>query len=959
MDKNFSRHLRRGMEILRRQGLKAFLNKVKVKISERQTSFTVPVNEEILTYKSVDQSQKADLLAENDHFLAVHLHLYYEDLLPEFVRALSNVPVSFDLFISIQDRKEENEKHIALVKEGCKTVSNLRSLEVLAAQNRGRDIAPMYVLFAKELRSYRYVLHMHSKKSLYTGTEQEDWRQYSVNTLIGSREKAERLLQFMESHPEIGLVYPERFDEMAPEAYGWLSDGSVGKAFLESLGVPFHGGVFLYPAGSFFLVRNEAIRQIWDRWLTYEDFEAENGQTDGTLAHVLERAVSLIARFNGYHEAILSDKRKEIHIDRDRQTFEPVFRRNLNHILLDLSAYDVISFDIFDCLLTRPLYHPGDLFLLMEEKNPCLPKGFAEARLAADREALSRFGAKTDLSLIYQILKKELSISAQEADALQEEEVSLESSLLKPRRDMVRLYQTLLENGKRLILVSDMYLPPEVMEPILAQNGITGYEHLYLSCREGHRKDDGSLWDQVLSDYQGLLLAHIGDNQQSDWQMLSDRKEKTTWIMNPRDEEEIDGKAEIRQAAEKVTDPVERSILMGIYCNMGAYNSPFSMSIDGQFRFQDPYTFGMTVFGPLIYEYLTWLHERARGLGIKRIAFLAREGYLFRQIYEEIYGKEALPSIYLLTSRRAVSVAAIRSEDDILEILRRDYDGSLRNLLISRLGLPEDEAEKIQDRQMHFRIGAVDDDFDRTIADIRHLFPGILANAREERKEYLDYLKKELWGKPDDNLKNASGGDIDENTETIDEKTLSQILLVDIGYAGTIQYWMSRLLKKPLAAAYLGVIQENPRLKELHCSVEAMYRDDNRKENNNFIDVIKRSQLYLESVLQAPYGQLIHFKNGCPIYRKEKKPGREIQKLQQGMKDYAKLRSSLEGCRYGSMNALPKETKEESRTFVETVYCTCLKEPLTANLSGIFSVEDNYSQDASLHLDPRSGKWVI
>ena len=37
MNKNQLRHLRRGLEIIRRQGFFAFVNKVKVKLAERRT----------------------------------------------------------------------------------------------------------------------------------------------------------------------------------------------------------------------------------------------------------------------------------------------------------------------------------------------------------------------------------------------------------------------------------------------------------------------------------------------------------------------------------------------------------------------------------------------------------------------------------------------------------------------------------------------------------------------------------------------------------------------------------------------------------------------------------------------------------------------------------------------------------------------------------------------------------
>lgn len=946
MDNNFDRHLHRGIEILRRQGLAAFMNKVKVRLAERRASFIMPENDSYLSYAELDQEECPAISNPPDKFLAVHLHLYYEDLLDEFVEALSKVQVNFDLYISIRDWGTESERHKAVIQDKCREIPCLHHLEVRTTDNRGRDIAPMYVLFGKELSTYKYILHLHSKKSLYTGKEQGGWRQFSVNTLIGSTKESCRLICLLENHPEIGLVYPERYEGMPAEAYSWLSCEEKGKAFLESLGIPFRAGIFLYPAGSFFLVRSDAIRQIWNRQLQFQDFDEEEGQTDGTLAHVLERVISKVVRFNGFHEAILSRDREKVFIDWDKECFLPAFRKDEKNLKLDLSSYDVISFDIFDTLLTRRVYHPTDIFDLLEATSN--KRFLAQNRIDAETESTSIFGKKTSIRQIYSTLRKSMHWSEEEMNDYLQEEINLERELLSPRRDMVDLWNALREEGKRLILVSDMYLPRDIIEDILSKNGISGYEALYISCEEGLRKDDGSLWEKVLSDYRGQNLAHVGDNLQSDWQELSDRNEKTCWIMNPRDEERIDGPSACET---KINDPVMQSILKGLSCNLGAYNSPFALSMDGQFRFHDPYTFGWTVFGPLFYEFMTWIYETAKDTGIETLAFLAREGYIFRQIYQIIYGEQALPSCYLLTSRRAVSVAAIRTEKDILEILRRDYDGSLRNLLVSRLGYPKKKAEQFPDWQIHFREGAKDDDFRKVVEKIREIFLEVIAYAEEERAAYLPYLDRTL------------GSNIDPD----------KVLLVDIGYSGTIQYWMSRLLEKPVRGAYLAVFRENEKLAALNCRVHSMYgprtnpsanpdkmhETDQKEGGDSFLREIEATQLFLESVLQAPYGQLICFHGEEPIYREEDKPSDGIQRLQDGILDYARSRGRLETLRYGAVDRVPGNIRKETREYMEDIYQRYVRKPLAEDLASIFSVDDNYSQDTRLHLDPKTGKWVI
>jgi predicted HAD superfamily hydrolase len=342
-------------------------------------------------------------------------------------------------------------------------------------------------------------------------------------------------------------------------------------------------------------------------------------------------------------------------------------------------------------------------------------------------------GADVRLKDIYDNLQASLHLTHEERDKIQELELDTEMKGLIPRRDMVHLYRRLLEEGKRIILVSDMYLTKEELEPALARCGITGYERFYVSCEEKLRKDGGALWEKVLSDYEGCHIAHVGDNLHSDWQILSDRQEKTSWIMNPRQEEKIAGISQIEKAASELPKE-EKLLLHGLMVNGGLYNSPFRLYPTGNPEFRDAYSIGFTIFGPLMYEYMKWLHENTPADA--RLAFLAREGFIFEQVYEIIYGDKAKEHFYFLASRRSVSVAAIRSREDIWEICRRDYDGDVKNLLRSRLGAPESLTDSFPEKYVHFKENAPDDEYEKTMALLEPYVEEILSYAAKEREEY-------------------------------------------------------------------------------------------------------------------------------------------------------------------------------------------------------------------------------
>lgn len=921
--KSFLRHAKRGMEILKHQGPKAFVNKVKVKLAEKNVVYVPSDGEKKITYDEVEvlSLEEAKALRDGEKpVLAVQLHLFYQDLLQEFVEAFGHIPVSFDLYISIPDSISDAKERAEEIITSCKTIPNLNHVDVKEVPNRGRDIAPVYVHFGKELKTYKYVMHFHSKKSLYQGSEQFGWRQYSTSALIGDTAQALRMISLLEKNEKIGIIYPERYADMAPEAYGWLANKKRGKEFMESIGVPYKSGIFLYPAGSFFIVRNAAISQIWNRGLTLDDFDEEAGQTDGTLAHVLERVLGQVVTFNGFHHAIVAPDRKEIFLDKDKYTFAPVFLRNEEKLFLDLSAYDVVSFDIFDTLLTRTLLHPTDVFYAMELDLG--EKGFAGDRIAAEQQAMAELGAKVTLKDIYTRLQTMLHMSDEKRDEVKQLELDTEFKGLIPRREMVHLYQRILEAKKRIILVSDMYLSREEMEPILEKFGITGYEKFYMSCEEDKRKDDGALWEQVLNDYAGCHIAHVGDNLRSDWQILSDKSEKTSWIMNPRQEEKIAAVPELEKAAYAL--PYEEKMLLhGLTVNAGLYNSPFRLYPSGTPEFKDAYSIGFSIFGPLMYEYMKWLHQNTPEDA--RLAFLAREGFIFQQVYEAMYPKNAKEHFYLLASRRSVSVAAIREKEDIYEICRRDYDGDLRNLLRSRLGAPEELCNRFPEKYVHFKEGMPDDEYDKVMESLEPYMDEILSYASAEREEYLSYFKT-----------------------LVPEDKLDRTVFVDIGYTGTIQYYLCKLLNRPVTGGYMAVFKEHPKLKEKDAKVLSMYR----KNSQSFAKVLEDTQLFLESVLQAPYGQLLRFKDGQPVYKEEALPPKEIEELQAGLLEYIRLRASYEDV------AAPQS--ETSLSYMETLYEHFLSGAyLGEDVAGIFSVEDTYSQDTTLHYDGKTRSWKI
>lgn len=851
--------------------------------------------------------------------IAVHVHLYYVDLLDEFVYYLSNIPYAFDVFVSCQSMADVNviQRHLG-------RIHNVKKVIVKECPNRGRDIAPLYVEFANEIRKYDYFLHVHSKKSLYTGQERIGWRRYSLNSLLGSQEIVKRIFSLLESNKEIGLVYPDNHPDVPTMAYSWLKNESGGRRLLNELNIPFTSGFFLYPAGSFFWAKTEALKPLFDRKLNLEDFPEEEGQTDGTLAHVIERCTGLVVKNGGFHDAILDYEEGIVRIDTSFKAFRNYSHQNADTLYETLKDYKTVSFDIFDTLVTRSLLEPDDVFHIMSaeiKEKYNLNIDFLKYRKLAEINAGVRCGVSTTIYDIYEELEKIEGFSHEFASELLEMELLLERRLIVPRRDMVNLFCKLVSHNKCVILVSDMYLPSTILEEILADCGISGYEELIVSCECGCRKDADTIWDYIFTKYNKESFVHVGDNPRSDWQTLIDRGIGVPWVMSSMDEMRFMGDTYLLK--EKENNP-RKSIEYGMIYNQGICNSPFNLNDKGTLRIKDPWTLGFSVFGPLFYGFAYWLNDTLPQDA--KILFLSREGYILKQIYDIVcssYQEEARESKYLLTSRRAASVASIQSWNDVREILERDYEGDVNSMLWNRLGI----RTTLDYGKKNIRI--TNDDLSELDEVIEHMRKDVcvdFAQFEDERNCYLEYIEM-----------------------VIPKKEWNKVVVVDVGYAGTIQYYLSKLMKQPVAGAYLASFGKT-KPDSIGCHLDIMY-----PKQVEFNHVIFLTQLFLESALQAPCGQLIRFKKdsnnvNVPVYKSDGIVSASIAKLQDGILEYCRRRSNLQ-----------REYKIDEKydyTIAEKIFQKYINgKYMSEELSSVFSVEDSYCKNKVLRFDSTTNSW--
>ena len=220
------------------------------------------------------------------HETAVILHLYYPELWEEIKGYLDNLEENYDLYVSIPTDVEFDTKIIS---------QNHSSSYFYHFLNRGRDIAPFLQLLPTITSlEYQYVLKIHTKKSMHRGDGLE-WRQDMIIKLIGSKKNIS-IAKDAFRNEDIGMVAPAI--HLLPIKYFWGSNKEIVDQLSEKLGI--RNREFYFVSGSMYWFRPSAISLLEKLKYDMTSFEPEVGQTDGTLAHALERFIGLVVLEGGY-----------------------------------------------------------------------------------------------------------------------------------------------------------------------------------------------------------------------------------------------------------------------------------------------------------------------------------------------------------------------------------------------------------------------------------------------------------------------------------------------------------------------------------------------------------------------------------------------------------------------------------------------------------------------------------
>lgn len=336
------------------------------------------------------------------------------------------------------------------------------------------------------------------------------------------------------------------------------------------------------------------------------------------------------------------------------------------------ASLSVISFDLFDTLLIRRIHDP-DLVKLPVARFIAALAGEAGLnwswnrvqRLRDDIEKRHRCATGEqfeDLEACYpQFMRETLATifgKRMEEDLLTrvtDYELAMESTMLVVRREFGDWLRELKGQGKRIFIISDIYLPASHLERLAANAGLMEYAEAVVSSADTFLAKASGKGFVRLRDAYGLDTAswlHVGDNPVSDG-------------LRP---------AEFGIRALVLHDGSEkwRKALVKRYYNYsqgrpfwrGRILQQLMMPLEGENVERHPlYIEGFNFFAPLIGAMVQQIAERCRDLRIAKIFFLSREGWTFKKVWEAIapalFPDGRLPAAeYLYVSRMALAGAS-------------------------------------------------------------------------------------------------------------------------------------------------------------------------------------------------------------------------------------------------------------------------------------------------------------
>ena len=502
----------------------------------------------------------------------------------------------------------------------------------------------------------------------------------------------------------------------------------------------------------------------------------------------------------------------------------------------------IVSFDVFDTLLTRLVAHPFEIFLELGTDLrtrgilQVTPEEFVTKRVDAENAARQLHSHReANLREIYDQLGSRLNWTPQSQSEAEAREIAIEQNLLRAVPAARRLVQHARQNADLIVFISDMYLPSEVIRSVLEREGIwKSSDRIYVSNEHRKSKASGELYRHIRAEFADISLwTHHGDNVIADVRSPSRHQIEAAHF----------SECELTRY-ERVFRPSSEKLVP-------LWASKFAGSMR-QARLARPthadpalWRTGANVIGPILYVFVEWCLRSAVQKNLTRLYFISREGEILVRIARIFCEAWGLPieCKYLYGSRQAWRLPAI----DELGNTEKEWVIGPRQLMnvracFARLGLNPDN---FREALTHRRLPSSDWERNLTLAERERLWEFFLTPALKRaveaevhrcRKLAIAYLRQE--GLCDD----------------------SQFAVVDIGWYGNLQKSLRKLLTTAVPAGntisltglYFALMTKSPHPED---RMDAFWNSNLPDKDPNEL-----STALLESFTAASHGSVLGYR---------------------------------------------------------------------------------------------------
>lgn len=413
-----------------------------------------------------------------------------------------------------------------------------------------------------------------------------------------------------------------------------------------------------------------------------------------------------------------------------------------------LRAACVVSVDVFDTCLTRDIAAPTDLFYLLgrdilprfdRDVTPEAVEHFVAARGQAYASARQAAGTEdVTLKEIWDHLCRAMHWN--DSNELWHHELCFEEKHLFPVSAARQLIQDLRAEGKKIVFISDTYLPNSSVARWLTEHAFMAPgDRLYTSGEIGKKKCTGSLFLHVLDEenLKAAQLVHIGDDPLCDF-AVPRRLGIGASVFSAAKL----GKTEAAILKNPAVEPLVASRVAGA---IRAFRASAAEA-------NEPYHELVASFlGPVLLGFVAWVLFQAKKDGIKRLYFLSRDCQLAFKIAQILSTDDAgIECRYLYHSRQALYATGSQSIDEKeMWWMRREFEVPAIDRLLAKIELTfEDVASEfaaLAGASGEKYVLSSEEDWQRfwEILNRPHLRSRILRVIQERRAAALSYLTSE------------------------------------------------------------------------------------------------------------------------------------------------------------------------------------------------------------------------